>query len=395
VRYISRKIEGSIRRYLEIFPVVSVTGPRQSGKSTTLRTVFGTNYEYVTFDDPLNIEFLTNDPKGFFKQYRQRIIFDEAQAVPQLFNYLKIEVDNNRSDYGRYLLTGSSQFALIKSITESLAGRIGLLSLLPLHFSEVPAAQQESHIIFGGYPELITRDYKNRREWYGAYLTNYVERDVRAIHNIGNLRDFHRLIMLLAARVSGELNMSQLAREIGVTVRTIQSWLSILEASYIIFLLPPYYNNFGKRIIKRPKIFFYDSGLVCYCLGIQNIETLRRGPLDGQIFENYIIAEIRKEILHSGGNKELFYFRSNLGIECDLIIDDKDTNQLRFVEVKSGYTPKREMIKNIDYLIQKQLKQQPSSPQLTGYVTYRGRRQKTTSDNILFINYRDFINGNY
>lgn len=392
MNYLTRKIENQIKRYLKIFPAVGITGPRQSGKSTTLKTIFGDKYKYVSFDDPLNVQFFTSDPRGFLKQNNRHIIFDEVQRVGQIFNYLKIEIDNNRDDYGRYLITGSSQFALIKSITESLAGRIGLLSLLPFELRETPPSLQKTHILFGGYPELITRKYKNSKEWYGAYLTNYIERDVRTLHNIGNLRDFHRLIMLLAARVSQELNMSSLASEIGVTVKTIQSWLSILEASYVVFLVPSYHNNLGKRLTKRPKICFYDTGFVCYCTGIENMDILRRGPLDGQLFENYIIAETKKLIMHSGKNEEIFYFRDNLGVECDLIIEDKAASTLKFIEIKSSDTPKPEMMKNVRNLIEKQKSSQKYNAQsIQGYLIYRGGQNGAFADDLHYLNYNDFL----
>lgn len=392
MKYLKRTIENQISHYLKLFPAVGITGPRQSGKSTTLKTIFGNKYNYITFDDPLNTDFFNNDPKGFLKEHNRHIIFDEVQRVPQIFNYLKIEIDNNRDDYGRYILTGSSQFTFLKSITESLAGRIGLLSLLPFELKETPPLLRKWHILFGGYPELIDRNYKNTKEWYGAYLTNYIERDVRTLYNIGSLRDFHRLIMLLAAQAAKELNMTALARKIGVSVKTVQSWLSILEASYIIFLLPSYHNNLGKRIVKRPRVCFYDTGLICYCTGIENINLLRRGPLDGQIFENYIIAEIKKAVMHYGKNQELYYFRDNLGLECDLIIEDKNNHQLSFIEIKSNETPKREMTNSIDTLIEKyKLSKLSSLYKIQGYLLYRGNQRGNFKENLQFINYQDFI----
>ena len=210
------------------------------------------------------------------------------------------------------------------------------------------------------------------------------------IHNIGNLRDFHRLIMLLAAHVSQELNMSGLAKKIGVTMKTIQSWISILEASYIIFLLPAYHNNLGKRIVKRPKMYFYDTGLICYCTGINNDDALRKGPLDGAIFENYIVAETKKRILHTGANKELFYFRDNLGLECDLIVEDKEKNCLEFIEIKSNETPKHQMIKAIDNLMGRQRKL-TSLYKIYGHLVYRGKQSGKFTDKISYTNYKSFI----
>ncbi|MFC1616645.1 ATP-binding protein [Candidatus Margulisiibacteriota bacterium] len=322
MQYINRNLERVIENYLKIFPVVSVTGPRQSGKSTLLKYKFSSKYKYITFDDPVQIELFESDPKGFMKNHQNYTIFDEVQRVPDLFHYLKIEVDNNRSTYGKYILTGSNQFQINNRITETLAGRIGLLSLLPFQFNEIPKKQRELAIINGCYPEVVVRNYQYVREYYAEYIKNYIERDVRSIANIINLRDFQRFVFLLASLTAQELNMNKIANEIGITVKTVQHWISILEASYIIFLLPPYYNNLGKRIVKRPKLYFYDTGLVCYLTGIRDSDSLRFGPLAGPIFENFIIADIKKNIFHYNSDLYLYYFRSNLGLELDLIIEN-------------------------------------------------------------------------
>ena len=290
--YINRFLERTIKQYLKIFPAVAVTGPRQSGKSTMLQHLFQKEYKYVTFDDPINIEFFRKDPKGFMLNYSGKIIFDEVQKAPEIFDYLKIEIDRNRDVKGKYILTGSNRFEIHKNITESLAGRIGMMSLLPMQYTEIPVDLRSQFILNGSYPELIVNKYKYVREYYASYVENYIERDVRNIINIVNLRDFQRLIFLLAARVSQELNMNSLSKEIGVSVKTIQGWISILEASYIIFLLPSYHKNLGKRIIKRPKLYFYDPGIVCYLTGIRDMETLNQGPLGGSLFENMIVSEM-------------------------------------------------------------------------------------------------------
>ncbi len=368
MKYIPRHIEKTLSKYLKIFPSVSLTGPRQSGKSTTLQEMFKDKYTYVSFDDPLTVEFLAQDPKGFMRKYKNKVIFDEAQKAPLLFHYLKIAIDEDRHNYGKFILTGSSQFTLVKQITETLAGRIGSLSLLPFHMYELPEKWHKHQILKGSYPELMHLKYQNTSEWYGAYVNHYIERDVRNVANIGNLRDFQRLVKLLSARVSQELNFSSLAKEIGVTVRTVQSWISILEASYIIFLVPAFHKNLGKRIVKRPKLYFYDTGLVCYFTGIETIDVLRKGPLDGPVFENYVVAEIKKWILHHGLKDQLFYFRTNLGTEVDLIIENLAKDLLRLIEIKSTETPKPEMFSHL-------LKVEELSGQ--------GRKIKKQNDNIL------------
>ncbi len=387
MKYIPRLIEREIKRYLKIFPAVAITGPRQSGKSTTLQKIFGNKYQYISFDDPILIDFFLNDPKGFLNQYSDKIIFDEIQKVPSLFDYLKIEIDQDRKKYGKFILTGSSQFTLVKQITESLAGRIGALSLLPFQRDEVPEKLKPLQILKGSYPELISRNYNHSKEWFGAYVNYYIERDVRSLHNVGNLRDFQRLIMLLAARTSQELNMSALAAEIGVNVKTVQNWISILEASYIIFLIPPFHKNFGKRIVKRPKVYFYDTGLVCFLTGINSLDILKKGPLDGPVFENYIISEIKKHVIHTASNSHMYYFRSNLGVEVDLILENHDKSTISFVEIKSGQTAKYEMIKNMRTLMDKE--KTNSSFKTKGYLIYRGKESAGFSKDIQCLNHTD------
>jgi len=305
------------------------------------------------------------------KQYGSRTIFDEAQKAPALFNYLKMAIDEDRHNYGNFILTGSSQFTLIKEITESLAGRIGALSLLPLHLEELPKEWREEQILKGSYPELVHLNYENTNLWYSAYVNHYIERDVRNIANIGNLSDFQRLIKLLAARTSQELNASSLAGDLGVAVNTIRHWISILEASYIVFLVPSYHKNLGKRVVKRPKLYFYDTGLVCYLTGIDTQDVLRKGPLDGPIFENYVVAEIKKWLLHHGLPDQLFYFRTNSGIEVDLVIENLSRNTLKLLEIKSTETAKQEMFSSIVKMNSLQ-KSQKVRPSVKNLLIYRG-----------------------
>ena len=282
-------MEKVLFKYLKLFPAVSITGPRQSGKSTMLKECLQDKYEYVTFDRVQNIENFESDPQGFIDKYNNNVIFDEVQKAPQVFNYIKVMIDEDRKNYGKFILTGSSQFSMVKGITETLAGRIGNISLLPFQYSEIPGKLKDRQLIYGSYPEIVLRDYSGSSEWYESYIQNYLERDIRNLANIGNLRDFKRFINLLASRTSQEFNASNYARDLGVNYKTIQSWTSILEASFIIFTLEPYIHNLGKRIIKRPKIYFWDTGLVCYLTGITKMDLLEKGPLCGPVFENYII----------------------------------------------------------------------------------------------------------
>lgn len=333
--YFQRVTSNTLQRFLKAFPVVGITGPRQSGKTTLLKHTLP-DYTYITFDDDLNITAFEEDPKGFLSQYHHHVIFDEVQFVPKLFNQLKILVDQDRSSYGRFILTGSSQFSFLQNVSESLAGRIGLMTQLPLQFSEVPATLHTTSIYQGGYPELVSKKYQDSDLWFSSYLDTYLTKDVRALAQIGDMRDFRRLIQLLAAQISQTLDMSHYAKEIGVSVPTIKRWISVLEASYVIFLLPPYFNNYGKRIIKSPKIYFYDTGLVSHLTGITNFDLYDKGPLAGPLFENYIVSEILKKIKHTASSAELFYFRTQDQAEIDLIVDKKTSAD--FIEIKKTKT---------------------------------------------------------
>lgn len=342
MHYRPRIAEEALRRYLNVFPVIGVTGPRQSGKSTLLRHILP-EYIYLTFDDPKHRLAFYDDPEGFLQRYNHPVIFDEVQYVPEIFSYIKMRVDESRGKYGRFILTGSSQFQFLRHATESLAGRIGLLSLLPFQYAEMPNHLRQESLFQGSYPELVMRDYRESSLWYAAYLETYLSKDVRAIANIGDMRDFHRFIQLLAAQVGQLFDMSLYARDIGVSVPTIKRWLSILEASYIVFTLPPFYENFGKRIIKSPKIYFYDTGLVSYLTGIKTFEQYDQGPLAGHLFENYVVSEILKKELHTASHHELYYFRTQDKAEIDLIIDRKATRT--FIEIKKSATFNPKMIR--------------------------------------------------
>ncbi|MEW6526013.1 MAG: ATP-binding protein [Spirochaetota bacterium] len=387
--YYYRKLEKTLAKFLNIFPAVAVCGPRQSGKSTMLQHQFGKQYRYVTFDDPFMRERFTEDPRGFMNEFNNRVIFDEVQKVPEIFNYLKMRIDENRSSYGNFILTGSSQFTMLKNITESLAGRIGLLTLLPFQFSEMPQSLHNQQIIFGSYPENVVRHYYGVHEWYGAYITNYIERDVRTLFNIGNLKDFERLLWLLAAHTAQELNMNKIASDIGVTVKTIKSWISVLEASFIVFTIPPSHYNLGKRIVKRPKIYFYDTGLICYLTGIHTQEFLQNGPLAGPIFENYIMAELKKIISHYNKNVGLFYYRDNSGNEIDCIIEDLYNNKIFLVEIKYTATPKPVFAKKLQKLLHAH---KEALPQVHSNATVLCQtNEKFIMNDVQFMHYMKFL----
>ncbi len=369
MKYIHRTAETLVTTYLKDFPVVGITGPRQSGKSTMLRAILKNKYRYITFDDYFVVERFHTDPAGFMQEYSDKVIFDEVQIVPEIFRYIKLAVDKDRQRYGKFILTGSSQFAFLKGVSESLAGRIGLFTVLPFEYSEVPEQKRKKSITLGTYPELVMKNFRRSRNWYASYLDTYLSRDIRTLRAIGDMRDFQRCISLLAARAGQIVNMSDLSRDIGVTVATIKKWISVLEASYIIFLLPPYYKNLGKRIIKSPKVFFYDTGLVSYLLGIENQKMFENHPNYGNLFENYVIAEIAKKEIHRNTHSELFYYRTSHGVEVDLIIDRR--NKLELVEIKSSKKFSPDMVKSIQQLIQNTEK---------GFLLYQGENMEFTKD---------------
>ena len=337
------------------------------------------NYRYISLDENNILEFFQDDPVKFMEVYNDKVIFDEAQLAPNLFRAIKISVDSDRGQYGKFVVTGSSQFNLLKQISESLAGRIGLLSLLPYQAVEMPQSLIKLAPFSGSYPELVGRAYNNSKAWYNSYIKTYLERDVRTLFNIGDLRDFRRLINLLAANISQQLNMSEISRDLGVSVSTIKRWISVLEASYIIFLLPPYYNNFGKRIVKSPKVYFYDTGLAAFLTGVTTEDLYENGPLYGELFENYVISEILKKELHSDSGAELFYFRTNHGDEIDLIIDRKITKE--FFEIKKTFTFNPKFTKVIDKYLDINQK---------GYVLYQGKDFPYTK-NIEILNAFDYL----
>ncbi len=378
MKYIKRTAEQTLRKYLRIFPAVGLTGPRQSGKSTMLINTLGDKYEYVTFDDINNIDFFHKDPEGFFKRFSKKTIFDEVQFVPEIFSYLKIKIDSNRSKKGQYVLTGSSNFNFLRKVSESLAGRIGLLTLLPFEYSEVPEKFRNISKFKGSYPELSTLNYRNIGHWYSSYINTYLEKDLRSLSNIGDLRDFLTFIKILAARTSQILVLSDISKELGISVTTVKRWISILEASYIIFLLPPYYKNLGKRLIKSPKLYFYDTGLSVYLSGLSDTK-LENSPFGGIFFENYVISELIKKSIHNKKNSEFYFIRTSNGVEVDLLENEKGKNT--YYEIKSSATMKQKFTDNIRRLKSKAEK---------GLIVYEGKDFEYGS-NIKFMNYKSVL----
>jgi hypothetical protein len=358
-KYTNRDLEPVLTSLLKQFPVIAITGPRQSGKSTLLKHALSASYRYFSFDDPAIRETATHDPRLFLENAGEKIILDEIQYVPQLLSYIKILVDENRHKNGRYVLTGSQQFSLIKNLADSLAGRIALLELLPFSVAEkkktlsgksFSGAKQYfiDACLKGSFPQLVTSTSVDRSFWYSSYIQTYLERDVRSVHNIGNLMDFQKFLTVLASRCGQVLNLSSISVDIGASVNTLKRWLSILEASRIIFLLPPYYNNFGKRVTKNPKLYFMDCGLVCHLLSIKDKEYLLRGPMAGPLFENFCIQEVIKNFFGRGIRPNIYFVRMRQELEVDMLIE-KDS-ALFPVEFKLSRTPRREMAVQMERL---------------------------------------------
>lgn len=347
--YIPREIEPVLLNRLATFPSVVVSGPRQSGKSTLLLKALP-EYSYITLDDPVTRERALTDPNLFLDSAGDRVIIDEIQQAPQLLSYVKMRIDRQRNRRGAFAFTGSQQFSLIRDLSDSLSGRIALLDLLPFSLAEKNRAGWPTETLKafvraalrGSYPELVVFSKLDTTAWYGAYVQTYLERDVRTLYNIGNLRDFQRFIQLLSARCAQVLNLSSLAGDLGVSVPTIRNWLSILEAGRIIYLLPPYHTNLGKRITKAPKLYFLDIGLVCYLTGVRDEAHLLNGPLAGPLFENFCLQEIIKWFFHRGERAGLYYLRTQNQLEVDLLIETSFQTLIP-VEFKLSKTPQAKM----------------------------------------------------
>ena len=333
-RTLRRKLLQLARR----FPIVTVTGPRQSGKTTLCRMAFP-GKTYVSLEAPDLRAYAQTDPRGFLATYAAGAILDEVQRVPDLLSYLQGEVDE-RPTPGRFILTGSANLALLHSVSQSLAGRTAMLTLLPLGHEEIlrfpdPPDDLFATLWHGGYPAIFDT-HPAPADWLGSYVATYVERDVRQILNVADLLAFQNFLRLCAGRTAQLLNLSALAADAGITHNTARAWLSVLEASYLAFRLPTLHVNVRKRLVKAPKLHFYDTGLLCYLLGILNPDQLRRHPLRGAVFETWVVSEIAKARLHRGLPASLSFYRDRKGEEIDAVLDRGDA--MVSVEAKSGQT---------------------------------------------------------
>lgn len=336
MRYVSRKLTEAAKEAARHFPALVLTGPRRSGKTTLLRKLFPAS-QYVLLEDPDVQVRVRSDPRAFLEGLRPPVLFDEIQNTPELLDYVRTLIDLHPRRMGQWLFTGSQEAPLMRGVSESMAGRAAVLQLLPFSLGETAKVT----LLHGGFPEVLARP-KGRDLWFASYLQTYLERDVRSITNVRDLATFRRFLALLASRHGQILNKTDLAAPLGVSVPTIGEWLSILEVTGQIILVPPYFENFGKRLIKSPKMYVGDSGLACYLLGMTSSPELERSPFLGALFEGFIASEILKSQTERGRRKELYYFRDQQGLEVDFLIPQPNA-KLWLVEAKAGKTVRPEM----------------------------------------------------
>lgn len=368
---IERILVAKARKMSHLFPVVRVTGPRQAGKTTLCRATFP-QHRYISLEAPDIREFAQVDPRGFLEPLRDGAILDEVQRCPELLSYLQGEVDANPRP-GRFVLTGSANLALLAGVSQSLAGRSAVLHLLPCSYGELrgfPAPPQRllDALWGGGYPAVYDRGIPPL-EWYRAYIATYVERDARAMLNIGDLLAFQMFVRVCAGRVGQLLNLSSLAFDCGITHNTARAWLSVLEASFLTFRLPPFHVNIGKRLVKTAKLYFYDTGLACALLGIQHPEQVGEHPLRGAVFENWVVSQIVTERAHRGLPPSVFFFRERNGFEVDVLVEAE--GRLLAVECNSGQTVSADAFTRLEALARR-LEHAPEGRSLARVVVYGG-----------------------
>lgn len=373
--FIERKLVAELKKSFTLYPVVTLIGPRQSGKSTLVRSAFP-DMPYVNLESSNQVAIIKSDPVAFLETYKNGAIIDEAQNYPELLSYIQVYVDEQKQS-GMFILTGSHQFSLHEAITQSLAGRTAVLNLLPLSMTEIQQHQKkpqalETLILKGSYPRCFEKPIEPYR-FYEDYLRTYVERDVRTLTNIKDVSLFIDFIKLCASRVGGILNQQSMANELGISSTTVNNWLSILEASFIIVRLRPYFENLGKRIIKSPKLYFVDVGLAAYLNGIESPEQLKRDSLKGALVENLVIVELLKNRYNQGRSANFYFFRDNHQNEVDIIY--KSGNELIPIEIKASYTFNQRFLKGLRYF-------QSLSPERvkTGYLLYQGDIEQRIQD---------------
>jgi len=387
--YIKRSLEPVLKRAVAEFPAAVLTGPRQSGKTTLLKYLFARQYRYVSLEAPDVRAAAAEDPRSFLEMHPAPVIFDEVQHAPGLLPYIKEKIDADRNRKGQYLLTGSQHILVMEKITESLAGRTAVLKLLPLSrreaegrpeyrlpwqtrnrrqanaVSSVSGPRIWNDLLRGSYPEPIAEPGRDIQLWHSAYVQTYLERDVRTMRQVGDLSQFQSFLRALAARSAQLLNLADLARDLGVAVNTAKAWLSVLEAGYQVIVLRPYFTNIGKRLVKTPKVYFMDTGTLCYLSGLKDPQHAAAGPMGGAIMETAVFSEIVKTITHQGVEPEVYFWRTSAGSEVDFVVHTD--GKLVPIEVKLSATPRPAMARAI-----RSFQEELCDRSAAGYVVHPG-----------------------
>ena len=380
---IERKLKKILEKAARQYPAVTLFGPRQAGKTTLVRAVFS-EYAYVNLEDPTELELAKLDVRRFFALHPAPVIIDEVQRYPELMSSVQVMIDEKRDVMGQFILTGSHQPLLAASVSQSLAGRTSVLTLLPFSIDECGSDESTDAMILKGFmPDVRARGI-DPGDYYRNYFKTYVERDLRQLINIRNVILFERFITLLAGRIGQVVNMTSLANETGVSSQTIGEWISILEASFLVFRLTPYFSNISKRLVKSPKIYFTDVGLAAYLLGLENAAQVARDPLRGQLFENLVVADVLKQVLNSGKEPRLSFLRTGKGFEIDLLI--REGMASRPVEIKSAMTYRPSLAANL------RVYSRAEANSVHPTLVYDGESHPDVDgDAVKVVNFRDFL----
>ena len=339
MRFVPRAIQNELLRAARGFPAAVLTGPRRAGKTALLRHAFP-GAQYVLLEDPDVQARVRSDPRGFLDELRPPVLFDEIQNAPELFDYIRARIDGKPRKMGQWLFTGSQEAPLMRGVSESMAGRAAILQLLPFSLAETDRVS----LLAGGYPEVLARP-AGRGLWFASYIQTYLERDVRSLRQVGDLISFQSFLRALAARTGQLLNLTDISRDLGVAVNTAKAWLSVLEATFQVIVLRPYHANVGKRLVKTPKVYFTDTGMLCYLAGLKDPDHAAAGPLGGAIFETAVLLEIVKVLVNRGEEPQIHFWRTSVGVEVDLVVEAG--GKLIPIEVKLSATPRPAMASGI------------------------------------------------